>query len=169
MRYIFQRQASLDPSFIPSFKLKSWVFVNGFKTDTCTLNSGTTSLNTFFIIWLNNWIELNLLRWLDWIFWGWYLPSLSINYVGMSKDMEKTVTTAVLYKDENFLWSGFYCNRSRHGNVMTPLRFSFIFVFLCSRSFLKKLLKGVCTCYNCVHYGKVWTNSMRAFSKYFEK
>ena len=22
-------------------------------------------------------------------FWGWYLPSLSINYVGMSKDMEK--------------------------------------------------------------------------------
>ena len=30
-----------------------------------------------------------LLRWLNWIFWGWYLPSLSINYVGMSKDMEK--------------------------------------------------------------------------------
>ena len=29
------------------------------------------------------------LSWLDWIFWGWYLPSLSINYVGMSKDMEK--------------------------------------------------------------------------------
>ena len=29
------------------------------------------------------------LRWLDWIFWGGYLPSLSINYVGMSKDMEK--------------------------------------------------------------------------------
>ena len=29
------------------------------------------------------------LRWLDWIFWGWYLPTLSINYVGMSKDTEK--------------------------------------------------------------------------------
>ena len=29
------------------------------------------------------------LRWLDWIFLGWYLPSLTINYVGMSKDMEK--------------------------------------------------------------------------------
>ena len=29
------------------------------------------------------------LRWLDWIFWGWYLPSLSSNYVGMSKGMEK--------------------------------------------------------------------------------
>ena len=32
---------------------------------------------------------LILLRWLDWIFWGRYLPSLSINYVAMSKDMEK--------------------------------------------------------------------------------
>ena len=31
----------------------------------------------------------DLLRWLDWIFWGWYLPSFSSNYVGMSKDMEK--------------------------------------------------------------------------------
>ena len=29
------------------------------------------------------------LRWLDWIFLGGYLPSLSINFVAMSKDMEK--------------------------------------------------------------------------------
>ena len=29
------------------------------------------------------------LRWLDWIFLGGYLPSLSINYVAMSKDMQK--------------------------------------------------------------------------------
>ena len=29
------------------------------------------------------------LRWLDWIFLGGYLPSLSLNYVSMSKDMEK--------------------------------------------------------------------------------
>ena len=29
------------------------------------------------------------LRWLDWIFLGGYLPSLSINYVAMSKDMKK--------------------------------------------------------------------------------
>ena len=48
-------------------------------------------------------ITLNCLRWLDWIFLGGYLPSLSLNYVGMSKDMEKKVTTTVLYKDENFL------------------------------------------------------------------
>ena len=29
------------------------------------------------------------LKVVDWIFWGGYLPSLSINYVGMSKDMGK--------------------------------------------------------------------------------
>ena len=29
------------------------------------------------------------LRWLDWIFWGGYLSSLSINYVTMIKDMEQ--------------------------------------------------------------------------------
>ena len=86
------------------------------------------------------------LRWLDWIFLSGYLPRLSINHVGMSKDNNgKKVTTTVLYKDENISWSGFYCNRSRHGNIMTPLRFLFIFVFLCTRSFLKKPLKGVCT------------------------
>ena len=53
--------------------------------------------------------------------------------------------TTVLYKDENFLLFGFYRNRSRHGNVKTPLRFSFIFVFLCTRSFFEKSLKRVCT------------------------
>ena len=36
----------------------------------------------------NTLLDLHL-RWLNWIFWGWYLPSLSINYVGMSKDIEK--------------------------------------------------------------------------------
>ena len=37
------------------------------------------------------------LRWLDWIFWGWYLPSLSINYVGMSKDIEKRLPQLSYY------------------------------------------------------------------------
>ena len=32
------------------------------------------------------------LRWLDWIFWGGYLPSMSINYIAMSKDMGKRLT-----------------------------------------------------------------------------
>ena len=36
------------------------------------------------------------LRWRDWIFLGGYLPCLSINYVAMSKDMEKKITTTVL-------------------------------------------------------------------------
>ena len=31
----------------------------------------------------------DVLRWLDWIYLGRYLPSLSLNYVGMSKDIEK--------------------------------------------------------------------------------
>ena len=48
--------------------------------------------------------DLEQLRWLDWIFLGGYLPSLSINYVAMSKDnYGKKVTTTVLYKGENFL------------------------------------------------------------------
>ena len=101
--------------------------------------------NVTWIIWLTVetscklWSLITLkVAWLD--FLGGYLPSLYINYVGMSKDMGKRlyITTTVLYNDENFLWSGFYCNRSRHGNVMTPLRFLFTFVFLCARSFFSR-------------------------------
>ena len=44
--------------------------------------------NLFDIIMLQEHFVFGL-RWLDWIFWGWYLQSLSINYVGLSKDMEK--------------------------------------------------------------------------------
>ena len=32
------------------------------------------------------------LRWLDWMFLGRYLPSLSINFIRMSKDMGKRLT-----------------------------------------------------------------------------
>ena len=45
------------------------------------------------------------------------------------------------------------------------------FIYLCVslyQEFFEKLLKGVCTCHNFVNYGKVLTNSIRAFSKYFE-
>ena len=39
---------------------------------------------------LRRWRNLNVnLRWLDWIFLGRYLPSLSINYVAKSTDREK--------------------------------------------------------------------------------
>ena len=40
---------------------------------------------------------------LDFFWGGGHLPSLSINYAAMGKDMEKKVSTTVLYKDENFL------------------------------------------------------------------
>ena len=48
-----------------------------------------------------------------------------------------------------------------------------LFIYLCVSLhqeffFLKKSLKGVCTWHSCLNYCKVWTNFMRAFSKYFE-
>ena len=66
------------------------------------------------------------------------------------------------------LWSGFYCNRSRHGNVMTPIRFLFIFAFLCTRSFLKKSLKGVCTCHNCLQFQQIlWERFRNSLTRSF--
>ena len=50
----------------------------------------------------------------------------------------------------------FYYNWSRHGNVMTPLRFFiYLSVSLFQEFFLKKSLKGVCTSHNCLNYCKV--------------
>ena len=34
-------------------------------------------------------MQCNVLKVARLDFWGWYLPNLSINYVGMNKDMEK--------------------------------------------------------------------------------
>ena len=98
---------------------------------------------------------VSLLRWLDWIFLGGYLLSLSINYVAISIDMEKRFPKLYYIKTKISYDLVFFCNRSRHGNVTTPLRFLFIFVFLCTRIFFKKSLKGVCTFHNCLNYGKV--------------
>ena len=41
--------------------------------------------------------------WIGRVFQGQYLPSLSINYVDINKDLKKITTTAVLDKEENFL------------------------------------------------------------------
>ena len=50
-----------------------------------TLNKGS-----YLFFFLQYWLWfLTDLRWLDWIFLGGYFPSLSINYVAMSKDMGK--------------------------------------------------------------------------------
>ena len=43
------------------------------------------------------------LRWLDKVFQGQYLPSLSINYDAINKDLKKIATTVVLDKDEDLL------------------------------------------------------------------
>ena len=69
------------------------------------------------------------LRWLDWIFLGEYLPSLSINYVAMSKDKEKRFPQKILLQSES-PW--------QRNDAITF--FLFIFVFLCTRSFFKKSL-----------------------------
>ena len=68
-------------------------------------------------------------------FFGGMPPSLSINYVGICKDMEKKLTQLYYIKMKISCDLGFFCNESLHGNVMKPLRFIFIFVFLCTRSF----------------------------------
>ena len=47
------------------------------------------------------------LRWLNWTFWGGYLPSLSINYVAMSKDMEKRSPKLYYIKMKNSYDLGF--------------------------------------------------------------
>ena len=64
--------------------------------------------------------------WLDKFFYGWYLPSLSTNFVGTIKDMGKRLPQLHDVKMK------ISCNRSRHGNVMTPKRCLFTFVFLCT-------------------------------------
>ena len=47
------------------------------------------------------------LRWLDWIFFRGYLPSLSINYVAISKDMEKRFPQVYCIKMKIFYDLGF--------------------------------------------------------------
>ena len=52
--------------------------------------SSESLLIKLFVLLITLLLEFNAaLRWLDWTFWGGYLPSLSINYVAMSKDMGK--------------------------------------------------------------------------------
>ena len=50
-------------------------------------------------------MEQDVLRWLDWIFLGRYLPSLSLNYVGMSKDIEKRLPQLYYIKMKiSYVW-----------------------------------------------------------------
>ena len=78
-----------------------------------------------------------------------------------------TVTTAVLEKDENVFWPVLYCHRSCHRNAMTPLRNSRMTEFLDIGRFSRKSFTGACTSTSHLNVRKLWTNSMRALSRYF--
>ena len=60
-------------------------------------------------------------------FLGEYLPSLSINYVGMSKDIwEKGYHSWIYIKMKTFLWSGFIAN----GVAMTTYRRHYVVLII---------------------------------------
>ena len=60
--------------------------VSGIKTASCI----SSCIGKLFCSILNQRLLKHVdLRWLHWIFLRGYLPSLSINYVGMSEDVEK--------------------------------------------------------------------------------
>ena len=95
-----------------------------------------------------------LLRWLDWIFLGVYLPSLSINYVAMSKDREKRLPQLYYIKMKNSYDLGFLQSESpwQHNDAITFFIYLRVSLY---QEFFEKLLQGVCTRHNCLNYGKV--------------
>ena len=128
----------------------------------------TLTVSSFFKqVILKFWILL--LRWLDWILRGDTIKVWVFTPRTLTKSWKKD-TTVVLYKDENLLWFMFHWHRSCHGNVKTPLLFfKLAFVFINARSsFFPKTLKGARSSLSCLDYGKVWTNFITAFWKYFE-
>ena len=117
-----------------------------------SINQQTFWINTEFLLIVNHItklvsFEMNpLLRWLDWIFWGGYLPSLSINYVGISKDMEKRLPQLYYIEMKISYDLGFIAIRVamatwwRHYDLYLSLCFSVPGFFLFTKS-----LNGVCT------------------------
>ena len=104
-------------------------------------------------------------------FLGGYFPSLSINLVGMSKDMGRRLPQLCHIKIK-FLIIWVLLQSESPWERNDAITF---FIYLCVSLYqefflfvLRNRLKGVCTCHNCLNYGKVWTNSMRVFSKHFE-
>ena len=76
-------------------------------------------------------------KWLDTVFQGQYLPSLSINYGGHKQAFGNiaTGTTVVSDKDENLSWSGLQWHRSCQSNELTPLPITLAALFLTVKSF----------------------------------
>ena len=80
-----------DPTSIECIRVKRF-----FYSSTYTVDSNVSFNQLYFILCGTGYSRLNYLRWLDWIFLGGYLSSLSINYVGMSKDMEKSYHNCII-------------------------------------------------------------------------
>ena len=93
-------------------------------------------------VWLATWNIKMSLRWLDTVFQGQYLPSLSMNYVAINKVLKKIATTVVLDKDENLSWSGLQRHRSCHSNEMTLLPILLAAVYLGTRNCSSKIVHG---------------------------
>ena len=88
-------------------------------------------------------------------FLGTLLPILSVYYVGISKDIGKKVTTAVMYKDENFFMIHVLLASELSWQRNDAIVF---FTCLCISQYLEgflKSLKGACTSLSCLDYGKV--------------
>ena len=69
------------------------------------------------------------LRWLDTVFQGQYLPSLSINYVAINKD-------------ESLLWSGLQRHRSCHRNEIMLLPILLAAIYLGTGTCSSKIVHG---------------------------
>ena len=83
-------------------------------------------------------LSLLALRWLDTVFQGQYLPSLSINYVAINKDLEKLPPT----QDENLLRSMLQWHQSCHSNKITLLPILLAAVFLGTGNCSSKIAYG---------------------------
>ena len=82
------------------------------------------------------------LRWPDWIFFGGYLPSLSINYFAMSKDMEKGLPQMYYIKMKISYDLGFIAigeSPWQRNNAITF--FTFFFCFSVPGVFLRNRLR----------------------------
>ena len=60
------------------------MLLQSYKADIKQISSGDDNITIFWVIFVGT-----VLRWLDTVFQGQYLPSLSINYVTKSKVLEK--------------------------------------------------------------------------------
>ena len=92
---------------------------------------------------------LVVFRWLGWIFQGQYLPSLSISYVAIHKDMVKRL--AQLYQTK----------------MKICYELCYVLLTTCSGIFSPQLLTGACFSNTCLNIREVWAKSMRAFPRYF--